>query len=74
MQAGDEGHVRGVGGGLGEAGVDIERGGMNTDRERERERTDIRTGGIMPLCVIPSLRVQTSIAGPLATWELSLEG
>ena len=28
----------------------------------------------MPLCVIPSLRVETSIAGPLATWELSLEG
>lgn len=28
----------------------------------------------MPLCVIPSLRVETSIAGPLATWEPSLEG
>lgn len=40
----------------------------------ETERTEIRMDSIMPLCVIPSLRVETSIAGPLATWEQSLEG
>lgn len=59
--------------GLGESGKEFGRGRMKTDTESKRERTEIRTDSIMPLCVIPSLRVETSIAGPLATWEPSLE-
>lgn len=54
--------------GIGESG-DFGRGKMKTDRER----MEIRMDSIMPLCVIPSLRMETSKAGPLATWEPSWE-
>lgn len=34
---------------------------------------EMRMDSIMPLCVIPFLQVETSKAGPLATWDLSWE-
>lgn len=74
MQAGGEGCAGGClserGALLGESGKRLRE---RQNKNRERERTVIRTETIMPLCVIPSLRGKTSIAGPLATWELSLE-
>lgn len=39
------------------------------ERERRRDIMKIRMDSIMPLCVIPFLRVETSEAGPLAIWE-----
>lgn len=46
--------------------------GDETERKLIEWETTIGTDSVMPLCVILSLQVETSVAGPLATWELSL--